>query len=151
MTGNNPQMSAYFNHRAEIYNGVNELDEIKLHPHVTEFKQFINERPTLIKEIRKSGKSLQEYYEKWYIDGNAGFVQKFDYKKQTALNKDYSDLWASTLKYIDQLDIAKVQYYLNQLGNLVTTVQFMLGNVADHDKTNSSYQQGKQLFDVFRD
>jgi len=44
-------------------------NEKKLHPSVIEFKHFINEHPGILKEIRKSGRSWQEYYEKWILLG----------------------------------------------------------------------------------
>ncbi|WP_337020090.1 YlbD family protein [Oceanobacillus massiliensis] len=105
----------------------------ELHPTVAAFKEFINKHPSLLREIRKSGKSWQEYYEKWVLLGEddpywEAFKEDLPYEneKETKASGKDSELIGQIMKYTSNLDINKMQGQVNQLSKAITTIQDMI-------------------------
>lgn len=105
--------------------------EDKLPPTVQDFKAFINERPELIEEVRKSGRSWQEYYEKWALLGEDDpFWDKYT-TSQSSNNNDQSqpkqtELFKQFMKYTENIDMNKVQDQMQQLNKTIDTIQEVL-------------------------
>ena len=134
-------------------NGVRKVSEKNLHPTIREFKVFINQHPKLIEEIRKSGKSWQEYYEKWVLLGEDDPMWK-QYKsasdnKSKSTNK--TDWIRQVMKLTENVDINKVQEQVNQLSGTVATLQEILGNFQQKEDTNPKPLDDRRQFRWFKD
>lgn len=109
------------------------MNEQDLHPTVVAFKQFINEHPPLLREIRKSGRSWQEYYEQWIILGESDSHWE-KYKEQVApaeepeskKSKKDSEILSQLMKYTSSLDMEKMQGQVTQLSKAITSIQGMM-------------------------
>lgn len=114
-----------------------------LDPSVQEFKEFVNKRPEIIKEIRKSGRSWQEYYEKWALLGEDDpywndFIESStksqtqnksndnEYENQDKNDKEENDLVSQLMKYSQKIDVDKLQGQIDQLSKAVGSVQEMV-------------------------
>lgn len=127
-------------------NGVSDVSNINLHPTVREFKAFINQHPKLIKEIRKNGRSWQEYYEKWVLLGEDDPLwESFKEPKEAVeTNKKTSSgkpEWINQIiKMTENMDINKVQEQVNQLSDTVSTLQEVLGQFQHKDQQEDTEQ-----------
>ncbi|GIO22322.1 YlbD family protein [Oceanobacillus sp. J11TS1] len=114
----------------------------QLHPSVAAFKSFVNRHPKLLKEIRKSGRGWQEYYEKWAIlDEDDPFWEEFKADSETSNHKekkpdnkkskksDHSDIIRQIMEYTQNLDPEKVQGQVEQLSKAIAVVQEMIGDM----------------------
>lgn len=131
-----------------------------LHPSVISFKNFINEHPALIREIRKSGRSWQEYYEKWALLGEEDpFWEKYKMDKHEEKDdKDDTDeaktkvknseLISQLMKYTSSLDVNKMQGQVDQLSKAITAIQEM---VSQFKKTQKNNQPEKDPFKWVQD
>jgi len=122
----------------------------ELHPTVAAFKEFINNHPALIREIRKSGASWQEYYEKWVLLGEDDPLwekYKMDQKKEEE-NKD-SEMLNQILKYASKVDVNKMQGQINQLSKAITSIQALIEQFRQTQKDNQP--NSKDPFSWMRD
>ncbi|MBP1968218.1 gas vesicle protein [Virgibacillus natechei] len=129
------------------------MNEEKLHPTVLEFKQFINKHPLLREEVRKKGRSWQEYYEKWALLGEDDSYWE-PYKEDKSESKEddskesNKELLGKLMKLTENMDIEKVQNQAHQLNNSITMIQEMISQF--QDKKNPKPVQ-RDLFNLFRD
>lgn len=124
----------------------------KLHPSVEEFKHFINAHPELVLEIRKSGKSLQNYYNKWVEHGDDDSVWGLDKGKSKKVDADHKDLLNQIVKYTENIDVNKIQEHVKRFNKILDTVQLMLGDfVSPKNTTNKDSGKQRDLFNMFRD
>lgn len=126
-----------------------------LHPSVVSFKSFINSHPALIKEIRKSGRSWQEYYEKWALLGeDDSYWDKYKVDKhEENVNEEKesvknTELVSQLMKYTSNLDVNKMQGQVEQLSKAVTAIQEM---VSQFKKTQKNNQPEKDSFKWVQD
>lgn len=106
-----------------------------LDPSVQEFKDFVNKHPKIVREIRKSGRSWQEYYEKWALLGEsdpywnefteADTTDNHSQHKSTNENEE-KDLISQLMKYTQKVDVDKLQGQIDQLSKAVGSVQEMV-------------------------
>ncbi|MGM8211862.1 YlbD family protein [Virgibacillus sp. W0430] len=127
--------------------------ENNLHPTVQAFKEFINERPKLIEEVRKNGRSWQEYYEKWALLGEDDpFWEEFGDIDTAAPNKTKSkqmELFNQFLKYTENVDLNKVQEQVLQLNKTIDTVQEVIGHFQETKQQTSTKEN--EPFNWFMD
>lgn len=123
----------------------------KLHPDVEEFKHFINNRPELVLELRKSGRSLQYYYDKWAEYGEDESIWHVDKKqtKETGVNEN--DLFNQIVKYTENLDVDKIQGHVQQLNKVLDIVQSLLNNFIGQKGRSPGGKRQTELFNLFRD
>ncbi|WP_234402409.1 YlbD family protein [Oceanobacillus damuensis] len=128
----------------------------ELHPTLIAFKEFINKHPLLLREIRKSGRSWQEYYEQWILLGeddphwdNYKGEPSTDHSQNTdkTVGKD-SELMSQLLKYTSNLDINKMQGQVNQLSKAIAAIQDMMEQFKGSQKKE---QPPKDPFSWVRD
>lgn len=126
------------------YIEVKEVSELNLHPAVQEFKTFINQHPKLIEDIRKNGKSWQEYYEKWVLLGEDDPIWE-NYKEageRTFRSSDKTDWMNRIMNLTENVDLNKVQEQVSQLSGTVETLQELLSQFKkNEDKTMHSPEQ----------
>ncbi|MFD2043989.1 spore coat protein YlbD [Ornithinibacillus salinisoli] len=123
-----------------------------LHPKIVAFKQFINDHPKLREEIRKSGRSWQEYYEKWVLLGEDDPMwQEFgeDDNKSTKKSGNKSEFFNQLMKLTENVDVDKVQKQVHELSGTVSTLQELLGQFQDKKKANPMTRN--QPYNWFRD
>lgn len=113
---------------------------------LSEFKNFINRHPKLIREIRKNGESWQGIYEQWILLGEDDIhweqykedQEEKDSKESTEKLLSKFDLNPEMLeqvvKYAKTIDIHKLQEYVKQLSHTITTIQEIV----------DQYQQSKR-------
>ncbi|GIO26041.1 YlbD family protein [Ornithinibacillus bavariensis] len=107
------------------------MSDNQLHPTVRQFRDFINRHPSLRKEIRRTGRTWQEYYEKWSLlgeDDEFWDVYKKDSSEEKTTKKDDSkaDLFKQLVKLTENIDIEKVQKQIHQLSGTISTVQELI-------------------------
>ncbi|MGX4669118.1 spore coat protein YlbD [Cerasibacillus sp. JNUCC 74] len=131
-----------------------------LHPSVIEFKQFINSHPKLIEEIRKSGKPLQEIYEKWALLGEDDpYWTKYKQPKKESNKEDKkqrdsskkgknTELFSQLLKMTESIDLAKVQQQMEHFSSSISTIQELIGQFK---QTNDTKQAPNEQMGWFRD
>jgi hypothetical protein len=100
-----------------------------LHPTVRQFREFINHHPKLRKEIRKRGRSWQEYYEKWLLLGEED-VYWDDYKETSSdeggKEGNKVEFFNHLMKYAETVDIDKVQKQVHSLSGTISTIQELI-------------------------
>ncbi|AIF43867.1 YlbD family protein [Virgibacillus sp. SK37] len=129
------------------------MNESELHPSVVDFKRFINKHPNLLKEIRRSGKSLQVYYEKWALLGEEDsywekFIEKEPETGKEDGDKKNKELFNQILKMAENMDIEKIQKQANQLSNAITTVQEI---ITQFQSTKSTGNPNQNPINWYRD
>ncbi|WP_068672498.1 spore coat protein YlbD [Oceanobacillus sp. Castelsardo] len=136
-----------------------EKEEHKLHPSVTSFKNFINEKPLLLREIRKNGRSWQDYYEKWVLLGEEDpYWQKYDKEdtdngsnskepKDKSESKNF-ELINQIMKLTENIDINKIQ---GQVANLSKTIGAVQELVDQFQQSKKQQPQKSQPFNWFQD
>lgn len=131
------------------------MNEDHLHPTVREFRSFINKHPKLITNIRKSGASWQEYYEKWVLLGEDDPMwEQYKEEKDIKMKKDEgnkSELFSHILALTANMDIDKIQNHVQQLSHTISTVQEMLGVFQQGKETPPAQPDHPQPFHLFRD
>jgi hypothetical protein len=130
---------------------VNDLSADKLHPTLEEFKKFMNARPKLVLELRESGGSLQDYYNKWIEHGEEDSVWGLDNDERKEEKTNHSDLLGQIMKYTENIDVNKIQGHFKQLNKTLNTVQILLTNFTGQKNPNTDTEKKSQLFNVFRD
>lgn len=132
------------------------MEKPELHPSVVAFKQFMNKHPKLVKEIRRKGESLQDYYEKWALLGEDDpiwqeYKEDSEQTKEKADNKKYGDLLNQLTKIMDYVDFDKVQKQVNQFNETINMVQDLLKNYTDNKNTPPNTNDKNRPFQFFRD
>lgn len=126
-----------------------------MHPTVLEFKHFVNKHPALIKDIRKSGRSWQEHYEKWILLGGEDshwdkYKEKIPEKKgkESKPKEKHSEIIGQLMKLSENIDINKLQGQVHQLNNTITTIQEV---IAQFQQSKKSSRTSKDPINWFRD
>lgn len=125
------------------------IDE--LHPTVREFQKFMNAHPELVLRLRKSGNSLQDYYDKWIEHGEDDSVWNLDKDKQQKANTADKDFFHQIIKYTENIDVNKVQGHVKQFNKALDTIQSLLNNFIKDKDTEVNVSKQKELFNFFRD
>ncbi|MFC2950221.1 YlbD family protein [Virgibacillus sediminis] len=129
------------------------MSEDKLHPSVVEFKHFVNKYPALRAEIRRSGRSWQEFYEKWALLGENDEVWE-PYKTETETkassgSKEKSpELFSQLMKLTEHMDFNKIQSQVSQLNHSIGAVQEL---IRQYQKTKHTPPQPRDPFNWFGD
>ncbi|WP_010097894.1 YlbD family protein [Ornithinibacillus scapharcae] len=124
----------------------------ELHPTVRQFREFINQHPKLRKELRKTGRSWQEYYEKWLLLGEEDAFwdeYKDEHVGSESSNDQKNELLGQMMRYFENVDINKVQKQVHQLSGTIATVQELLDQFQGNKRGNP--QQERPPFGWFRD
>ncbi|WP_174613138.1 YlbD family protein [Virgibacillus ihumii] len=111
------------------------MHDEELHPTIKEFKQFINEHPKLIEEVRRNGRGWQEYYEKWsLLDHDDPFWD--DYKESSRSDRKKPEIFGKVLEMTENIDAEKVQKQIKQLNHSISALQEMLGQFQRKQNSN---------------
>lgn len=128
------------------------MSQKNLHPTIHQFREFINRHPKLRKELRKTGRSWQEYYEKWILLGEEDdywAVYKNDDSASKEKDEGKAELFSQLLKYAENIDIDKVQKQIHQLSGTIGTIQELIDQYQGTKKRHGPEQN--HPFNWFRD
>lgn len=130
------------------------MNEEMVDSSVNAFRAFINKHPELRKELRKSGRSWQEYYEKWILLGENDPYwndMKLGDGNETSENHEQEDMMERLIKLTDKIDVKKVEHQVQQLNKTIQIVQsFFTSNIREHDEETEE-RQSRDVFKLFRD
>lgn len=138
-----------------VFKGGVSMSEQQLDETVRQFKNFINSHPDLIKEVRKSGRSWQEYYEKWSILGEDDpYWLQFkneskSYENAAVSNDQYRHLFNQFLEMTDKIDLNKVQKQVGELNNSIEIINQLLNQFLDSRRKRTP--QKDRAFQWFQD
>lgn len=138
------------------------MSDSKQSHELLQFKEFINNHPKLIREIRKNGRSWQELYEQWVLLGEDDVhweqykeneteeqKEKIDEKDSVFSKLDLKpDLIKQVLKYTESIDINKLQEQIQQLSKTIGTVQEIINQ---YQKPNKTGNRADRPFNWFTD
>lgn len=118
----------------------------KLHPSVVQFKEFVQQNPTIINEVRQGTTTWQELYEEWYLLGeddprwdsfrNNGINKK----KQNTEGEKGSDLVGQIWNRVKKMDPQQFESHISSLSEALGAVQGLLSSF-QASKPNSSSPQ----------
>jgi|SRR5699024_1519507 len=115
----------------------------ELDPSIKQFKRFVNQYPRLCEDIHSNKVSIQSVYEKWVQAGeNDSYWHSFTndhFKREenNASSKQTGELIQTIMDATKNMDISKVQSYVEQVSTAVQSVQEIVGNFK---KTKESAQ-----------
>lgn len=127
------------------------MDNQNLEKTVHKFKDFINRHPELIVKVRKSGRSWQEYYDKWAILGEDDpFWNQYKSQREQSKEQDhqqfisndqYRQLYNQFMKITEKVDLNKVQKQVGELNNTIQTVDDLLKQFLEKRKSPPEKQR----------
>ncbi|MEH7177300.1 YlbD family protein [Neobacillus vireti] len=98
-----------------------------LHPSVIQFKEFVKNNPSVIKEVRNGNATWQELYEDWYLLGEEdNRWETIGAKKVTSSEskEEKKGDWVSTiLGSVQKMDPNQIQHYINNLSEALGAIQ----------------------------
>lgn len=127
---------------------------------LSEFKNFINRHPKLIREIRKNGESWQGIYEQWILLGEDDIHwEQYKEDQEEKESKESTEKLLSkfdlnpemleqVVKYAKTIDIHKLQEYVKQLSHTITTIQEI---VDQYQQSKRPSQRMERPFNWFSD
>lgn len=111
----------------------------------------MNAHPELVLELRKSGSSIQDYYNKWIEHGEDESVWNLNKDQHQTRKKNYGDMFNQIVKYTENIDINKVQGQMKQFNKVLETVQLLLNDFIGNKNISVDNENQKELFNFFRD
>lgn len=102
-----------------------------MHPSVEKFKLFTKSHPLILKEVRSGKKTLQDFFEEWYILGEDDpswikYEAEGDNKKKVE-NGNGEGGWMTQLgSVLQKLDVEQVQGHLQNLSAAIAAVQNLI-------------------------
>ncbi len=127
------------------------MSEHELHPDVKAFQAFINQNPTVLREIRKSGEPIQWYYDRWEKNKEndplwRGYLESDESKNSPKSEQDHNlmDHIVSIAQYID---LNKIEKCVNQFQQALQTAKFLLN---DNNEKKDDHNK-KDVFRIIRD
>lgn len=126
------------------------LSNQEIEKQLLQFKQFINQRPQLIKAIRKNEDLLQKYFEKWVDAGpDDSYWKELTPSESNEINdtiKDEAETTGQTdfvrqlTNYLDKFNIEKIEDHMGSLNKTIQLVQDFIGNFKtdEHAKTEKT-------------
>lgn len=126
----------------------------KLHPSVEKFKAFTKTHPLILKEVRGGKKSLQDFFEEWYILGEDDPVWE-KYAAEGSETKEKTggrSSWLNQLgAMLENLDPAQVQGHLQHLTEAIAAVQNVISQFTGGQTPQSQAPQPKGPFSFRKD
>jgi regulator of replication initiation timing len=130
----------------------------KLHPSVQQFKEYVQDHPDLIKQVRSGRKTWQELYEEWYLFGEENSTLNENSKNRTKTSdtqkEDTSpkeeeetakkDWVASVLGAVKNMDPNQLQHHILSISSALGAIQGVIsslqggGSVQNPPKKNVS-------------
>ncbi|ALX47364.1 hypothetical protein AOX59_01365 [Lentibacillus amyloliquefaciens] len=127
-----------------------------LHPSVREFKAFLQKHPGLVKEVRKSGKGFQTYYEKWALLGeNDPLWERYKETGSGATDskskEGKKEMVERLVQMSENIDLDKLQNQVDNVNNTISTLQGLLGQFQSSQNPSKQPFGNQNLFNAFKD
>lgn len=109
---------------------------------VNEFKKFVRERPELMKEVKKQGKSWKDVFDEWVLFGEDHEIWEEEYGIEDVPKKKPKGATElmRIFDFIGNLDTDSVQERLDQLNGALTNIQDLIVQF----QPDSNQQQNNQ-------
>lgn len=132
------------------------MSDTNLHPSIQEFRQFVQQHPKLIQEVRQNRTGWQPYYEKWVLLGEEDPSwqaykngQNANAERETAAEAESEaeqtekeseetgkEMFNKVMGMANQLDLQKLQGHIHHLNGALENIKQLIGQ----------YQGVKQQF-----
>ncbi|MBT2726042.1 YlbD family protein [Bacillus sp. ISL-75] len=103
------------------------MTQKKLHPSVSQFKEFVKNNPKLIKEVRKGKATWQELYEDWYLLGEEDSRWESMGSDTGSVDETSSESkgdWLSNIMgMVKKMDPNQMQNHMNNLSQALGAIQ----------------------------
>ncbi|UAC49275.1 YlbD family protein [Bacillus aquiflavi] len=127
----------------------------KLHPSVKKFKNFVQNNPKIIQEVRNGHSTWQELYEEWYLLGEEDprwdmFRNEHTVTEEKEEKK--SDLISQVMGLLKKIDPNQMQEQLQNVSKTLGAIQGVIaqfqGNKGEQteEKSNSDNEQPRHRF-----
>lgn len=139
------------------------LSDPKQNPNVEKFKQFVQQHPGLIKEVRRGTHKWQDFYEQWTLLGEEdpsweAYLQdktnQSEESTSTTKKKSKQDWMKQVTGMMDKVDMNKMEGHIEQLNGAITNIQSLLAQFQDVKKqtpTKPSTPPSRRPFQFHRD
>ncbi|MBE3570140.1 MAG: YlbD family protein [Bacillales bacterium] len=115
------------------------MGQKQLHPQVLKFKEFVKAHPKIIQEVNNKEKTLQEFFEEWYLLGEEDpHWDKYKEKttQQSESEKKKNSKWTETiLETVKKIDPNQVQEHLYHMNQAIGALQGLLAQFQPHSST----------------
>jgi hypothetical protein len=103
------------------------MTQKKLHPSVSQFKEFVKNNPILIKEVRKGKATWQELYEDWYLLGEEDSRWESMGSDTGSVDETSTESkgdWLSNIMgMVKKMDPNQMQNHMNNLSQALGAIQ----------------------------
>lgn len=118
-------------------------EKIKLHPSVSQFKEFVQKHPKIVKDVRNGNKSWQELYQEWYLVGETDEIwneyrteEEIEQSKITNEEIPNSKVLGRVMSFFRNIDPEQMQGQMNNLQNIASNIQQLVGIFRGTDVEN---------------
>lgn len=110
-------------------------EKIKLHPSVSQFKEFVQKHPKMIKDVRQGNKTWQQLYQDWFLVGEEDEVWN-EYRTEEEMilmeqeaeeEQPNSKMLGKVMSFFRNIDPEQMQGQMNNLQNIATNIQQLVG------------------------
>ncbi|MFP7494204.1 spore coat protein YlbD [Terribacillus saccharophilus] len=116
------------------------MSDTNLHPSIQAFRQFVQQHPELIREVRQKRTGWQPYYEKWVLLGEedpswqaykANGEQSDKAEKEPDSDEQEQEkgkeMFGKMMGMANQFDLQKLQGHIHQLNGALENVRQLIG------------------------
>ncbi|MEH6944990.1 spore coat protein YlbD [Bacillus sp. JJ722] len=127
-----------------------------------EFKVFIRNHPSLVKEVRRGIYTWQEIYEDWYLLGEQNTV--WDGYRETAIaveqvstvkqEEEQKDMIANVFESLKNIDVQSMQKHVSNLSQALGAISGVISqfqNTAPTEEKESKVEKQPNPFDSRKD
>lgn len=124
-------------------------EKIKLHPSVSQFKEFVQKHPKIIKEVRSGNQTWQGLYQDWFLVGEDDAIWN-EYRTEEELKaieevaeeeKPNSKMLGKVMSFFRNIDPEQMQGQMNNLQNIATNIQQLVGIFRGTESTEPEVKQ----------
>ncbi|MEI5906045.1 spore coat protein YlbD [Bacillus spongiae] len=107
------------------------MEQKQLHPSVQEFKEFVQQHPNLVKEVRNGQSTWQELFEDWYLLGDDdpkwnSYKKEDTEKEDKKEEKDSKGLFEQITGILQKMEPDQVQQHITNLSQALGAIQGVL-------------------------
>lgn len=109
------------------------MSDTNLHPSIQAFRQFVQQHPKLIREVRQNQTGWQPYYEKWVLLGeeDPSWQAYKENEEQTGRADAESqeagkEMFNKVMGMANQFDLQKLQGHIHQLNGALDNIKQLI-------------------------
>lgn len=120
-------------------------EKVKLHPSVSQFKEFVQKHPKIVKDVRNGNKTWQQLYQDWFLVGESDEIWN-EYRSEEEIKeledsqeeKPNSQMLGKVMSFFRNIDPEQMQGQMNNLQNIATNIQQLVGIFRGTEQSNES-------------